>query len=38
MMSKQERLKEGITKNFFRFSVGLEEPADILQDLDKALT
>lgn len=35
---KQEREKRGITEGLLRFSVGLEDPDDLLEDLDKALT
>jgi cystathionine beta-lyase len=33
-----ERAQRGITDDLIRFSVGLEEPADLMADLDQALT
>lgn len=35
--TEEEKRMEGITDNFFRLSVGLEEPEDILEELDYAL-
>ncbi len=37
-MSKEERSKSGITDGLVRMSVGLEDIADILNDLDQALS
>jgi cystathionine beta-lyase/cystathionine gamma-synthase len=33
----EERARSGITDTLIRFSVGLEDPADLLQDLENAL-
>ena len=35
--TEEEKQLEGITENFFRLSPGLEEPEDILEELDIAL-
>jgi cystathionine gamma-synthase len=35
--STEERLEIGITDNLVRFSIGIEDTADILADLDQAL-
>lgn len=37
-LSPEERLKMGITDGLVRLSVGLEDPEDIKEDLDQALT
>ncbi len=34
---EEERLRQGITENLVRLSVGLEEAADLIADLDRAL-
>ena len=34
---KEERLKLGISNNLLRFSVGLEEPEDLIQDMENTL-
>lgn len=36
-MTREDRLKSGITDGLIRMSVGLEAPEDILNDLDLAL-
>jgi methionine-gamma-lyase len=36
-MTREDRLKSGITDGLIRMSVGLEAPADILYDLEQAL-
>lgn len=36
--SLEERRKAGITENLIRFSIGLEDPEDIIRDIDRALT
>ena len=36
-MSKADQLKSGIEENMVRLSVGIENAADIIQDLDQAL-
>jgi methionine-gamma-lyase len=35
--SLEERRKAGITENLIRFSIGLEDPEDIIRDIDRAL-
>lgn len=35
---EEERLAQGITDNLLRVSVGLEDPHDLLQDLEQALS
>jgi methionine-gamma-lyase len=37
VMPKEERLKANITDDLVRLSVGIEDPNDIIQDLDQAL-
>jgi len=37
LIPPQERTKIGITDNLIRFSVGIEDVVDILQDLDQAI-
>ncbi len=34
---KEERLKQGITDGFIRLSLGIEDPVDIIADLEQAL-
>ncbi|TLZ57417.1 MAG: PLP-dependent transferase, partial [Methanobacteriota archaeon] len=34
---KEQREKQGITDGLVRFSVGLEDPADLQEDLQRAL-
>jgi O-acetylhomoserine (thiol)-lyase len=36
-LSEAERLSAGVTPDFIRLSVGIEDPRDILADLDQAL-
>ncbi|MTI65194.1 MAG: methionine gamma-lyase [Firmicutes bacterium] len=36
-VDREDRLKGGITDGLIRFSVGIEEPEDIINDLDNAL-
>lgn len=36
-LSEEERLRMGITPGMVRLSIGLEDPADIIEDLDQAL-
>jgi len=36
-LTEEERLAGGVTPDFIRLSVGLEDPADITADLDQAL-
>jgi cystathionine beta-lyase/cystathionine gamma-synthase len=37
MFSASERLAAGITDDLVRLSLGLEDPADLISDLDRAL-
>ncbi|HUO46674.1 MAG TPA: PLP-dependent transferase, partial [Acidimicrobiia bacterium] len=37
-MSPEERARAGITDGLVRLSVGLEDPADLIEDLEQALT
>lgn len=36
-LSREEQLKSGVTEDYIRLSVGLEDPADIIADLEQAL-
>lgn len=36
-LTSEERLKTGVTEDYIRLSVGLEDPASIIADLDQAL-
>ena len=36
-LSEQEQLQAGVTPDFVRLSVGIEDPQDIIEDLDQAL-
>lgn len=36
-LSKEDREKAGVTDDFIRLSVGLEEPEDIMEDIDQSL-
>ena len=37
-LSPQQQVESGITDDFVRFSIGIEDIEDILADLDQALT
>jgi cystathionine beta-lyase/cystathionine gamma-synthase len=37
-MSAEERAKINVTDNLVRFSVGIEEVEDLIQDLEQALS
>jgi methionine-gamma-lyase len=37
MVDKEIRMKAGITDGLIRFSVGLEDPRDLIADLEQAL-
>jgi O-succinylhomoserine sulfhydrylase len=37
-MAEEKRLEVGITEDMLRLNVGLEDPDDVIADLDKALT
>jgi cystathionine beta-lyase/cystathionine gamma-synthase len=36
-LSPEERAKAGITDNLIRFSVGIEDVTDLIQDIDQAI-
>jgi cystathionine beta-lyase len=36
-LSREERLRIGITDNLIRLAVGIEDAADLIDDLDRAL-
>ncbi len=36
-LSREEQLKSGVTEDYIRLSVGLEDPADIIADLEQAI-
>ncbi len=37
-VAEDKRLEMGVTENLLRLNVGLEDPADVIDDLDQALT
>lgn len=37
LLSEEERLKQGISNNLLRFSVGIEEKIDLIADIEQAL-
>ncbi len=37
-VAEEKRLEMGVTENLLRVNVGLEDPADVIDDLDQALT
>jgi cystathionine beta-lyase len=37
LVSKKEREEEGIRDNLLRLSVGIEDPADLIRDIEQAL-
>ena len=37
-VTEERRLEMGVTENLLRLNVGLEDPADVIDDLDQALT
>ncbi len=37
-VAEEKRLEMGVTENLLRLNVGLEDPADVIEDLDQALT
>jgi cystathionine beta-lyase len=37
LLSKEERLKRGIREGLIRFSVGIEEPQDLINDIEQAI-
>ena len=36
-VSEEKRLEMGVTENLLRLNVGLEDPDDLIADLDQAL-
>ncbi|MBY0520777.1 MAG: aminotransferase class I/II-fold pyridoxal phosphate-dependent enzyme [Sphingomonas sp.] len=36
-VAEEKRLEMGVTENLLRLNVGLEDPADVIEDLDRAL-
>lgn len=37
-VAEDKRLEMGVTENMLRLNVGLEDPEDLIEDLDQALT
>ena len=37
LLSEQERLDRGIKDGLIRFSVGIEEPKDLIKDIEQAI-
>lgn len=37
LLTPQERAEQGISDNLMRFSVGIEEPEDLIADIEQAL-
>ncbi len=37
-VAEEKRIEMGVTENLLRLNVGLEDPADVIDDLDQALT
>jgi O-succinylhomoserine sulfhydrylase len=37
-VAEEKRLEMGVTENLLRLNVGLEDPEDVIADLDQALT
>ena len=37
-MSREERLRSGITDGLVRFSVGIEDPEDLIEDFQQAFS
>ena len=37
LLKEEDRLKQGITNNLIRFSVGIEDTEDIIQDIEQAI-
>jgi len=37
LLSEEERLERGISDRLIRFSVGIEEPEDLIADIEQAL-
>jgi cystathionine beta-lyase len=37
LLSEEDRFKQGIADGLIRFSIGIEEPEDLIADIDQAL-
>ena len=37
LLSKKERIEQGIVDNLIRFSVGIEDPEDLIEDINLAI-
>ena len=37
-VAEEKRIEMGVTENLLRLNVGLEDPADVIEDIDRALT
>jgi cystathionine beta-lyase len=37
LLSEEDRMKQGIADGLIRFSIGIEEPEDLIQDIEQAL-
>jgi cystathionine beta-lyase len=37
LLKEEDRLKQGITNNLIRFSIGIEDTEDIIQDIEQAI-
>ena len=37
LLSEEDRAKQGIADGLIRFSIGIEEPEDLIQDIEQAL-
>lgn len=37
-MSEEDRVEVGITEDMLRINIGLEDPQDLIEDLDQALS
>jgi O-succinylhomoserine sulfhydrylase len=37
-LAEDKRIEMGVTENLLRLNVGLEDPQDVIADLDQALT
>jgi len=36
-LTREEQLETGVTEDYVRLSVGIEDPDDIIEDIDQAL-
>ena len=37
-VAEEKRLEMGVTEGLLRLNVGLEDPQDVIEDIDRALT